>query len=55
MYPGRAMKNGAIKRFKMGRVCKKHGCRQRLSIYNSEVYCHVHYREILNKLGWAIH
>jgi hypothetical protein len=46
MYPRKIKKKGPIPKFKGGRVCKKLGCKQRLSIYNSEEYCHVHQREL---------
>jgi len=42
MYPRKIKKSGPAKSFGSGRVCKKKGCRQRLSIYNSEEYCNVH-------------
>ncbi|MFA5262123.1 MAG: hypothetical protein WC450_12940 [Candidatus Omnitrophota bacterium] len=35
------------KRLEKGRVCKKYGCKHRLSVYNSEVYCNVHHGELL--------
>ncbi|MGE0269446.1 MAG: hypothetical protein AB7S78_13430 [Candidatus Omnitrophota bacterium] len=45
MYPKKTRKNGPVKKSKAGRVCKKTGCKQKLSIYNAEEFCHVHYRE----------
>ena len=36
---------GQVKRFTGGRVCKKAGCKQHLSIYNLEEYCSVHRAE----------
>ena len=38
-------KGGPVKRSSKGRVCKKYGCRQRLSIYNLDKYCNVHRSE----------
>ncbi len=40
-------KKGSLKQFPKGRVCKKQGCRHTLSVYNSELYCHVHLIENL--------
>jgi hypothetical protein len=42
MYYRKTRKTEPPRRFKKGRVCKKYGCGQRLSVYNSELYCHVH-------------
>jgi len=50
MYPRKTKKSGPINKHKAGRVCKKHGCRQRLSVYNPEEYCHAHRREFQGKL-----
>ncbi len=41
-------KKGFPKQFAKGRVCKKQGCKHLLSVYNSELYCHVHLNENLN-------
>jgi len=46
MYPRKTKRNSPVKKFKGGRVCKKFGCKQRLSVYNSEEHCHVHQAEI---------
>ncbi len=45
MYPRKTKKSGPLKKFKKGRVCKKYGCRHRLSVYNSEIYCYIHLNE----------
>jgi hypothetical protein len=37
--------------FRKGRICKKYRCKQALSIYNAEIYCHVHRREFMNVLN----
>ena len=37
--------------YRKGRVCKKRGCKKRLSVYNPEQYCHVHRREFQDKLS----
>ncbi len=37
-----AIKRGPPKRFSKSRVCKKRGCKQRLNIYNAQVYCYLH-------------
>lgn len=47
MYPQKTRKNGPIQRFKMGRVCKKFGCKQRLSIYNPDEFCNIHSKELM--------
>ncbi len=48
MHSRKTQRKGPVPRFKMGRVCKKFGCKQRLSIYNSEAYCNVHVKEFLS-------
>jgi len=45
MHFRKTKRGGQVKKFASGRVCKKTGCKQRLSIYNSEEYCNVHRRE----------
>lgn len=40
-------KKGQVVRHSAGRVCKKFGCKNRLSVYNSEEYCHAHHSEIV--------
>lgn len=47
MRARKTRKKGPVKTFKSGRVCKHVGCKQRLSVYNSEDLCHVHYKESL--------
>jgi hypothetical protein len=42
MHFRKIKKDSPVKQFKTKRVCKMAGCKQQLSIYNSEVYCHVH-------------
>lgn len=42
MYNRKTKKKGPLENFKKGRICKKYLCKQRLSIYNPEEYCHVH-------------
>lgn len=49
MYIHKRKRVGQLKSFGKGRVCKKHGCKQRLSIYNAERYCHVHGIEFRDK------
>lgn len=41
------------KSFKKGRICKFPGCKHILSIYNPEVYCHIHQRTITKKLPFS--
>ncbi len=48
MHAKKARKKGHVKKFPKGRVCKKQGCKHALSIYNSELYCHVHLNENQN-------
>lgn len=40
-------KSGTIKRFGVGRVCRKYGCKHRLSVYNLEEYCNIHHGELM--------
>ena len=48
MYVHKRRKIGQLKSFGKGRVCKKYGCKQRLSIYNSALYCHLHGKEFID-------
>ena len=41
----------SIHRFKEGRVCRMHGCKTPLSIYNPNQYCFKHTKERLLKLN----
>lgn len=48
MRPRKVRRNTPVKKSKGGRVCKKFGCKQRLSVYNAQEYCHAHQSEFLN-------
>ena len=47
MKSRKTKKRGLVKQFKRGRVCKKIGCKQALSVYNAYEYCHLHLKESL--------
>ena len=51
IYARVTIKKDHPKQYGKGRVCKKFGCKKRLSIYNSEQYCHVHRKELRDKLN----
>ncbi len=51
IYARVTIKKDPPKQYGKGRVCKKFGCKKRLSVYNSEQYCHVHRKEFQDKLG----
>ena len=56
MYTRVTIKKDPPKQYGKGRVCKKFGCKKRLSVYNSEQYCHVHRKEFRDKLNkWLKH
>jgi hypothetical protein len=38
-------RKGQPKTFRAGRVCRKRGCSQRLSVYNSGLFCYLHISE----------
>ena len=50
MYVQKTIKKDPPKQYGKGRVCKKYGCKKRLSVYNPEQYCHAHRREFQEKL-----
>ena len=48
MHTIKSRKNGPLKTFQKGRVCKKRGCKNKLSVYNAQEYCRVHAKEALD-------
>jgi len=50
VYARVTIKKDPPTQYRKGRVCKKRGCKKRLSVYNSEEYCHAHRREFQDKL-----